>query len=406
MDIHYNEFKSLVLNDSDLLNSSIKRNNFQTSFVIFFLFILPQSFYSVIPSYLNSYFFGFLSLCYIGILVYNFKLVFKIIDTTPFLITLLFISLGIINMIAHKKISYFNIVAPIFTYAGYRYILNRSLNIKWFFYFFIISYVFYFIVYYSQLPDLFFRPGFDEDAAVFDNSSSNAIPISLNITLFFFIILNYLYQERFQKQILIIAIVNFSLIVIQQSRGGLLVSFILIFISLFDYNKKMFLFSSIFISIVIFLFLSFNIYGILDYLDNLGDFNGIDALNQDVRGIAQAEFFNELTFFNLVFGYPPNTTYVVWAGDEINYTYNVFLDVWNKYSILGFIMLLIIIVNRIIFNRNFFLPLYYLIPFLVYCMIESLFFPNFWDAIIFILFFTKKNTILQSPIFASKNKSR
>ncbi len=362
-----------------------------SSVVVFGLIILPQTIYSIIPSYFNFFYLTFITLAYILFIALNVKYLTKYIYPGPFVLTLLFIFLGLVNCVVHQKFSYFNILAPIIAYVGYVYIIKNGLNINYFIYTIIILYIYYFFIYYSILPDLFFRPNFDEDEAVFDNSSSNAIPISLNVTLFFYLIFNYLYKSKHGAKILIFSIINLIAVIIQQSRGGLIVSILLVLISFFEVSKKYFFLTLLVFSIFLLYFISNNLSQLNEYFDIIGDLNGLSALNDDVRGIAQAEFFNKLSNFNLFFGYPPNTIYVIWASTEIKYTYNVFLDVWNKYTVFMTVGLLILVLQRFVFFKSYKFPIYYLLPFLFYCMIESLFFPNFWDAIVYLIIFFPKN---------------
>ncbi len=376
------------------LESKFQSNNIENTIIVFSIFILPHTIYSIIPESFNFLFFVILTCFYIGLIVYNFSRMLEYIQLLPLLISLAFVFFGVINILYHGYFSYFNLLSPIIAYIGYMFYLKKKINLNFFLYTFFILYIYYIFIYYSILPDFFFRPNFDEDAAVFDNASSNAIPISLNITLYFYILLNRYWKAKHEKKIILLATLNLVAIIIQQSRGGLLIAFILLGISFFDHFRKyawrFFFLSIVFLS----LFISLNYQMFIEYFDLLGNINGLYALDEDVRGIAQSEFFNKLTFSNWFFGYPPNTIYVVWSDTDIKYTYNVLLDIWNKYTISLVVGLLLLIVFRICASSKFEFPIYYLLPFILYSLIESLFFPNFWDAFIyFLLFLPKKKNI-------------
>lgn len=375
-----------------------------STILVFTLFILPHTIFSIIPSSINSIFLIVIAIFYLIFISYNFKKITNKIILLPFILTISQVIFGILNIIIHQSFSYFNLLSPIVCYVGFIYLLEYKINLKLFLYIFPILYCFYYFVYFSVLPDLFFRPGFDEDAIVFDNSSSNAIPITLNITLYFFIIFNQYYRAKFQLYILFFAIINFTLIIIQQSRGGLLCSILVLLLSFYQFNKKVFYYFGTFLIGSIILIIFFNIGGITDFLEVLGSLDGITALKEDTRGIAQSEFFNKLTYFNTFFGYPPNTIYVSAIDGEIKYTYNVFLDVWNRYTIVNFLFFILVIIYRFFSFKKYEFSLVYFIPFFAYSMIESLFFPNFWDAIIFLLFFlTRKQANIIRKVYSNDN---
>jgi hypothetical protein len=249
--------------------------------------------------------------------------------------------------------------------------------------FFIGLYIFFYNVYFSILPNLFFRPMFDEDEAVFDMSSSNAIPIALNITLFAYIILNRLYDEKREKKIFFLSLINLILCLIQQSRAGIFIALFLLGLSLFDYSRRNFKYGIVLISI---LGIRYSV-EIFEFVDVIGNVEGIEALKEDGRGDAQLSFFENMDFFTFIFGH----TKTNFGSANFGYTYNVFLDMWDRYGLFQLLIFFSILMYRIVFWKNFKFPLYYIIPFLLYSMIESLFFPQFWDVIIYLLLFTPKN---------------
>ena len=204
-------------------------------------------------------------------------------------------------------------------------------------------------------------------------------------------ILNKFYYESYNKKIFFFSIINLVLAIIQQSRGGLIVSILLLLIALFNYDKKKMLkvlviFSLIVISIIVYYYNE-----IINFIYIVGNLNGFNALDEDIRGEAQKSFFKNLDLSRIIFGYDKGYVYAVDTAGDILYTYNVFLDVWNKYSLFQFIFFIFVLLLRIIKYSKFYFPLYFFIPFFVYSMVESIFFPNFWDCIIYILLFTPKD---------------
>ena len=156
-------------------------------------------------------------------------------------------------------------------------------------------------------------------------------------------------------------------------------------------NKVLITFSIVILSVVIFKFNQ-----ILMFIDTIGNINGLEALNEDIRGEAQKSFFQNLNFSRFFFGYSDNYAYAIGLYVDIKYTYNVFLDMWNKYGLFQLIIFIGVLLFRIFKHSKFYFPLYFFIPFLAYSMVESFFLPNFWDCIIYILLFTPRDGFIES----------
>lgn len=366
--------------------------SFVSSFFFIFLFIAPQSIAAVIPfaslkPFLNSLMVGYvLCISYVLLQLVNKK------NTKVLLFTSSFILLGAINLFIHNSNETFNLIGPVVAYLGYCFIQKKNIDVRVFDFFLVSLYIYYYVEYYSILPDLFFRPGFDEDAAVFDNSSSNAIPISLNVTLYAYMICNLYLDESYKGKVLLFSIINFALIIIQQSRAGIMIALVLVLLAFYEYSKKnLIIFSFIFSFTIGSIFFLYSNY-ILDFIDTIGDLNGTEALENDIRGEAQAEFFKDFDLFTFIFGHPKKVYAGVGAG-ALTYTYNVFLDMWNKYGVTQLIIFFTVFFLRLIRRNKYKFPIYYFIPFLLYCLVESIFLPNFWDCIIYILLFTPQFSI-------------
>jgi len=310
--------------------------------------------------------------------------------TKPFFFTISFLYFGIINLFFHGAFNFFNLIGPIVAFLGYCFLFKKEIDLRIFDYFLIVLYIYYYFVYFSVLPDLFYRPGFDEDAIVFDNSSSNSIPMALNITLYSYMIMNRFYLETNNKKILIFATINLGLVVIQQSRIGLLVSIIIFFLAVFEYSKKRSIISNVsFLNFLVILFFV-NYLAINEFIQVLGNLNGFEALSLDIRGDAQKSFFHNMNLSRFFFGFDQKFIFAEGSTGNIRYTYNVFLDMWNRYGLFQFIIFFVVLLFRIFRHSKFHFPLYFFIPFLAYSLIESIFFPNFWDCIIYLLLFTPK----------------
>lgn len=370
------------------------------SLIFLVLFISPHIVYSVIHKNVVSIYYFLLLFCYFILIVNYFNWFKEKKFLKPLLFSFSFFLFGLINLVIHSSTTFFNLIAPIITFFGFSFVMNKKIDLRIFDLFLILMYVFFYFVYFSVIPDFFFRPGFDEDAVVFDNSSSNAIPMALNITLYAYMIMNRFYQGSNNKKILVFSIINLILAVIQQSRAGLIIAIVLFFISLFNYDKKKIKIVVIGFSIIL-VSLSLKYYTeIIGYIDLIGNINGLDALKEDNRGEAQESFFYNMNLFRFFFGYEPSFIFSLYGIDNLKYTYNVFLDIWNRYGFFQFIIFMGVILLRVIRNSKFYFPLYFFIPFFMYSIVESIFFPNFWDTIIYVLLFTTKKNI---PDFIPKN---
>ena len=109
-----------------------------------------------------------------------------------------------------------------------------------------------------------------------------------------------------------------------------------------------------------------------------------------VRLQDQSYFFTNLSFGSVFFGYPDDTVFASHINSELYYTYNVAIDIWNRYGIFGILLVVCVGLLRIVNHKKYFFPLYYFLPPLAYSTVESIFFPNFWDCFVLLLIFTPK----------------
>jgi hypothetical protein len=373
------------------MNLNFKKN--LNTLVILYLLILPHTVYSILDR--KDTFPYFMSLLAIATLlfVFQFKLIIRNIYKSEFLFVIILCLLSLLTSWIHGVLSPgMAIVAPIVAYLGYFFIRNKEVyfNLKIFDIVFICLYIYFYFIYYIELPDFFEREGFDEDEVVFDVSSSNAIAIALNITLYAYQIINYLLVQKRERSIVIISFINFVFIFIQQSRAGIVVSLILLFISFFEYfgskiNKYLFY---IVLPIVAVTY-SFYDY-IANYLSIIGGLSGLETYKINERQLAVDDFFKGLNMDNFIFGYGNEKMFY-----EYTYTFNVFLDFWSKYSLIGLLIFIFILMRRLILWRIYYFPLYYFLPFLFYAFVESWFFPEYWDVIMYFIIFVKRESLTQ-----------
>ena len=356
--------------------------------IVVFLFLTPHIFLSIIPAVYSSFY---------SVILYSLALIFFLVKSnylnskykSEILFAICFIFFGFINLILKNSTAFFNVAAPLFGLFGYLYIRgNVKMNINIIKYVIVCFYIYFYFVYYSVIPDYFFRPGFDEDAIVFDNSSSNAISMTLVMLQFVYLILNKYYKSDHIKTIFYFSIITVVLVFIQQSRAGLLIALFLFFTSFYEFNKKnakRFMLLLTFSIPILFVYYFEEILVIYDLF--FSEYSLINV-SESLRTDALSYFLSNLNLNNFFIGYPDGTIFASDPYTDLLYTYNVFLDVWNRYGFIPFIVLISVLLHRFFFYKRYYFPLYYFIPFLLYSFVESIFFPNYWDCFIYLLIFT------------------
>ncbi|WP_222535557.1 hypothetical protein [Pedobacter polysacchareus] len=362
------------------------------SIIFIFLFLAPNTLYVFLSDTATKVLFLFLFTCYILFFLINFKGITSKIYIYPFSLTMVFVVFGTLNLIVKGTTETFNILGPIITYLAFYYAYNYQIKSSVIGIYLLGLYIYYFIVYYSTLPSLLIHPELED---FFGKASSNAIPITINITLYAYMIMNKFLDQNNKRKIILFAFTNLVLIIIQQSRAGIIIAILILLVACFDYSKRIAYNIIGFIGIVIMYVLIFHFQVVSEYFDLVGAID-TNSIKDDIRGDAQAQFFNGLNLNTTIFGYDKGN----FSG--LMYTYNVFLDVWNRYGIVSLIILGLTFIYRIIFYKKFKFPLYFFIPFLVYSLVESQFFPNFWDIIIYLMLFSLKKDS-NSALISSKN---
>lgn len=293
--------------------------------------------------------------------------------------TIAFFVLGLITV--YVKGYHFTIaIIPIISFFAFCYISRIKYEFKVFSITLIGLYVFFFITYFVHLPALSIRVLPDQP---FEMSSSNTIAISLNILLFIYIILLYYRNVRNDRQLIIYAIINFVLIALQLSRIGVVVAVLNIVLILIITRKTSYtkMISVFLLGIIIVIGYSY----IKTFMEYSGQIGVVPYL-QGARGLIMFDFFENMTKYEFFWGYPIGTVHYYLTTRD----YNVFLRIWNYYTVIGFTLIIFFILFRFINFKKYYLPSILLIPFLFYGMIEELYFPSFWDFSIYLLLFAKK----------------
>ncbi|MDB9886807.1 hypothetical protein OAC92_00250 [Polaribacter sp.] len=366
---------------------NLKLINHIYSILFLYVFILPNTIYNIIEI---KYSFTLLLTLITLLFIFIQKIGVHSASKAPVFFSASMIILGLLVWLYKQGVGQNAVLfVPFFSYFGYQFLRKFTIDLRWFNVVFICLFGYYYSIYFSKLPNLFFRPGFDEDAIVFERASSNGIAVALNITLYAYIILEYYFKQNRHRDILIISLFNVGLCFIQQSRSGIICSLLLLLIILFTSHRKWFK------TVIWFLILFFLSSYILLKENNLLTLFfelGIDSSSytEDSRSRSAISFFKLVLENDFFWGPPLGTKFA-----SVGYTYNVFLDFWNSYSFLGFIILISIIVNRIYNWKKYYFPIYYFAPFFLYSMVESFFFPGYWDVIIYLLLFVKKPLNIQ-----------
>ncbi|TKC05267.1 hypothetical protein FA047_16045 [Pedobacter frigoris] len=372
--------------------------SYLVSITFIFLFIAPFTISIFLSESNTKLYYLLLVFCYGLYAILNIKGLISKIYVKPLLLSVVFLFFGVVNVIVKGELDNFFFVAPIITYFAYYYVNNNRIKSKVMDFYIIFLYIYYGIVYYATLPSLLIHPELED---FFGKASSNAIPLTLNISLYAYMILNKYYNEKNNRKIVFFASLNLVLILIQQSRAGIVIAVVILLIASYEYSKKLALKMLIIISVLSFFFITYYYHQILEYIDIVGTVD-TNSIKDDIRGEAQSAFFQKMSFQEALFGYKDGD----FAG--MTYTYNNFLDIWNKYGIIPLIIVSLLFVYRFIFYKLFKYPLYYFVPFFVYSLVESRFFPNFWDIIIYLMLFalarTQTSTVLNKKSQSQNDK--
>jgi hypothetical protein len=264
-------------------------------------------------------------------------------------------------------------------FIGFVYLVEKRINLIVFDFLLVSLYIFFYFSYFSLDSETRFLM----DGDFFGHSSSNAIAMSLNIILFFYLIISK--QQVNQLKIFIFSIINLLLIFVQESRAGIVVSSLILVMSmvdLFNINHKRKYISYLYTTIIVFYFiLSFN-NEIGDYLSSV-QLEGISTFQEDIRNESQQAFFIKMDIGSFLFGYPDDFNF----SQGITRTFNSFLDFWNRFGFIPFFLFMVLLYYRISRPYNYSTSLIYFFPLIFYSLVEALWGGTQWDILIFLLLF-------------------
>lgn len=365
------------------MNFSIKNS---IPIIIILFFIMPPSITPFIPEggIRTTYYYLVLGFYWIISILFLKPIFLKKDYSFSTSFTLILMIMAILSFLVKGELSFFNLIFPISALAMYRVCLNYKANNGQyiFIFYFLFLYFIHYINYFSIIPDLFYRPFFNEDMLY--GASSNAIPLSLNNSLMAFMVLNLLYKWNCKKVILSISSINLILCMIQQGRSGTISAIILFFIAIYEFSPRFYLKNKIKFNLLSIITLLITVISLIN-IYQIGQNENYSFL-QEKRVLAQLSFLQQLSSNNFIFGYPEGTYFAYET-----YTFNMFLDFWNKYNFFTMFFLIFFVCYRLIQWKYFLMPRYYFLPFFLYALFESIYLPGFWDFYVYILLFTPSN---------------
>lgn len=274
------------------------------------------------------------------------------------------------------------------SFSSLVFVTKHKINLRLFELLLIGAYIYYYYTYFVNLQSIENKNAYDGD--VFVTSSANTISICLNCILFIYFILNKYYKENNQIRILVFSIINMGLIVIQESRAGVVVGLLLIMVLLYDmfsyspsFKKKILL--GLMVLIVIAGIIN-NISLMSNYFTDIGLHS--NSYEANIRHFAQIGFFENMDVQSFLFGYHRGQLF---AG--LDRTFNSYLDLWNRYGFVSFCFFVCFFVRRIIMNNNFSISIIYFLPIMVYAFVETLFAGTLWDMCFMYMLFLSDTSI-------------
>lgn len=259
---------------------------------------------------------------------------------------------------------------------GLSYIIHNKIDLKIFIYLFMGLYLYFFLSYF--ILDSLSQKDLNED--LFGHSSSNAIPMSLNIVWLLYFVISKNYKSPTIIWLYVFAVMNLVFIVIQGSRAGIVVAAINLLVLLISTVKnKFWLF--IFVVVSAYFLIVKNI-DLLEDLIELDNMRGMSSYEEDVRSISQKAFFSNMTLSNFLFGYSPKN---IFGG--LDRSFNSFLDFWRGYGFLAFSFLAILLIKRIRYNKRYTVSIVLYSSLAFYSLFEFLWGGTLWDIVIYIVLF-------------------
>ena len=369
---------------NDIINKP--RMSILESVIFVFIFILPFFFFATSPEGTADRVLYMSFAAYMLLFAFKKKYLLKVFYSKTVIIVLLYI-LGLsIKYFVHGSFSMMSFLMPIVGIYGYYYIDSKNIRLVVFDVLLIGLYAFFVYSFFTNLSGFLIREKAEAEGEFFGISSSNAISIILVNVLYIYQVIAYLQKENRQWRLFLFSVINLALILVQQSRAGIILALLFFCYNLFLVGRRS--------KIKVIRVLPFVIIGgilvwgvrnasfVYEYLDQI---DAIDSSYSDSRGFYVQLFFERMDSIEyFIAGYPQGLSW----GEE-TYTFNIFLEQWNKYTIVGLCVTLFLLIRRFTSYKSFYFPWYYSLPFILYGMVEPRYLPNFWDFFIYLLLLKK-----------------
>ena len=357
------------------------------SLIFILMFVLPFPITCVSPPEKSIQIQYFFMTGYLALFIIKPNYLLKTLSGTSLCIVLIYIIGALVKYLVYEHLTVTSIILPIVAFYGYYYLEDKHIKLRVFDYLLLLLYVFFILTYFSKLPSLFMRVQFD-DGSWYGSSSSNAISIILINVLYIYEVLAYLQKDNRRWILFTFALINLFLVIAQQSRAGILISLLFVIWNLFQIRKtsksKIVRMSPWFLLIVVFYLIVNNQELISEYVDVVGDMS-VSSYENDGRNRSVQAYFDNMDLKVFLVGYPLDSM----SYDGNSYTFNTFLDHWNKYTIIGFLLTIFLFLNRVLKQKRYFFPLVFLVPFFLYGWVEPRYLPNYWDFFIYLMLFKK-----------------
>lgn len=372
---------------------------FGSTLVFLYLFVFQQIYSFVwFPTSIREQYWQAI---YVIMLLLSFFLIIrskKEDEALRFLVVCVVFSL--ITFLGGKKIGQILVTAmsAVWGMGGYLYLKRYKVVPNVFAVFLVFLYVFFYLVYF-KFREL--NVALENEAFLFGHSSSNAISIALNFVLWVYYFVDYISGSKNIKIIFIFSIINLILVFIQASRMGLVVAIVMFFLVYFTLSRKS---ESKLPKYIFYIVIIFALYNLPSYLGFLMDYAEVTFLGLDFKDEprirALDSFFNKMDLSSALFGYGES------VFDEYTRVYNSFLDFWNRYGLVPFIMLLIMTFKRIIYRNKYSASIIVFVPLLLNSMTETVFGGTLWDFCLFLFLFYGYNEINSQKVIFQRNHKR
>ncbi len=274
------------------------------------------------------------------------------------------------------------ITFPFVTLTAIVYVYRFDVTYRFPLYFLIYLLIHYYQTYFSK------EITFSLNAYFYQSASSNAIPILLNNLILTVLVLRYRHYKTSNFALFLCSIVGVYYSVIQGSRAGLAVAVCISLIIIITYSNK--LRTNLLLTCIISIGVILMILTIIPSDELLLIFHGFNAGNGEIyistdddRIVTQLSFYKQLDARSLMFGFEEANF------NGYSYTYNAFLDFWINHTFIGGVLLFFIFGYGALYNlvrhHRLFLCL---LPAFFYCLIESIYFPGYYDLWVFLILYS------------------